>query len=234
MVAPAYRYPDNDSVPEYLRGKTAEDAAQLLQGLVEGIGRGQQQAASAPPPLETLAQDEFVTRGHLTEAQNAALAQVNPWLQTVADQQATMGYNIVKKQEEDVFRKYEPEIIKVLQRVPRAQWTLDVIGNAVTFVKGNHVQELVTDKVRALEATMGTMRSTGRAGSPSDFQAKETIAERLEKVPPSAWQLRAKAAGITDAEVRELCSMNDITPDDFFAQFGPGLITDAVADRGKS
>ena len=59
MVAPEFRYPTDESVPEYLRGKTAADAAQLLQGLVESVGRGQQ----APPqqPVQAAADDDYVT-----------------------------------------------------------------------------------------------------------------------------------------------------------------------------
>jgi len=235
MVAPEYRYPDDPAIPEYLRGKTAADAANLLQGLVESVGRNQAQAQlPQQPALNTLGSDEYVTKGHLEQAQVQALQQVSPWLQTVADQQATFAYGLAKREEETVFKKYEPEIIKVLQSVPRQNWTLDVIKNAVTMVKGKHVDELVTDKVRQLEATMGSaMRSTGRAGPASDFQTKDTIAERLGKAPQE-WQTRAKAAGITDAVVMEMCQANDMTPDDFFKWFGKDLITDAVTEVSRT
>lgn len=230
MVAPEYRYPDNDTVPEYLRNKTAADAAALLQGLVEGVGRGQQQAQSAPPPLNTLANDEYVTRAHLDQAQQNALSQVSPWLKQVADQQATVSYNIAKREHAEVFKRYEPEVIKVLQRVPRENWTLDVIENAVTFVKGSHVDEITADKVRALESTMAsTMRSTGRAGLSPDSHTKDTVATMLGKAP-EAWRAHAQAVGITEDDLWEFCRNQDTTPDEFFKQFGSGLITDAIAD----
>lgn len=230
MVAPEYVYPNNESVPEYLRGKTASDAAKLLAGLVESYGRNATQPQAPAQPLAPQTDDEYVTAAHLRQAQQAALSQVNPWLQTVAEQQATFAYNAIKDKHPDIFRKYEPEVIQVLQSVPRQNWTLDVVQKAVTMVKGSHVEELVTDKVRQLEATMGSaMRSTGRAGPTSEFQTKDTIAERLGKAPPD-WQTRAKAAGITDATVMEMCQANDMTPDQFFQWFGKDLITDAVAE----
>src|SRR5512145_2701275 len=106
LIAPEYRYPDNETVPEYLRGKTASDAAMLLQGLVEAAGRNSVPPAAPPPPdLSTLANDEFVTRAHLTQAQNQALAQVHPWLQSVSDQNAAMSYNFAKAQETAFFQK---------------------------------------------------------------------------------------------------------------------------------
>lgn len=228
MVAPEFRYPNTENIPEYLRGKTAADAAQLLQGLVESVGRGQQ----APPqqPVQAAADDDYVTGAQVRQVQQQALAQVNPWLQTVADQQATMGYNMVKQQHQDIFRKYEPEIIKVLGSVPKANWTLDVIQNAVTMVKGSHVDEILAERTRILESTMhSTMRSTGRAGLSPDSPIPETVGERLEKTP-DAWKTHARAAGITDEQVREFCYANDITPDEFFKQFDQGLVTDSVED----
>jgi len=237
MVAPEYRYPDAPEVPQYLRGKTAGDAAQLLNSLVESMskGGGIPQQPTEPTPA---ADDDYVTGGHLKQAQREALSQVNPWLQTVADQQATFGYNLVKNESPEIFKKYEPEIVQVLSRVPRHQWTLDVIRNGVTFVKGNHVNELLAEKTRELEATMhSTMRSTGRAGSTADSEPQETVAALLAKTP-EAWRARAQAERISPATVYEFCNANDITPDEFFKQFGSGIVTDAVQDvstkRGSS
>ena len=229
IVAPEYVYPNNESVPEYLRGKTAGDAAQLLNSLVQSMskGGGIPQQPQEPTPA---ADDDYVTGGHLKQAQREALSQVNPWLQTVADQQATFGYNLVKNESPDIFKKYEPEIVQVLSRVPRHQWTLDVIRNGVTFVKGNHVNELLAEKTRELEATMhSTMRSTGRAGSTADSEPTETVSALLAKTPEK-WRAEAQAVGITPAQVYEFCQNNDLTPDEFFKQFGSGIVTDAVQD----
>src|SRR6185437_13343866 len=155
-----------------------------------------------------------VTQAHLQQAQQQAISQVNPWLQTVADQQATFGYNLAKRDHADIFKKYEPEIVQVLSRVPRAQWTLDVIQNAVTFVKGNHVNELLAEKTRELELTMhSTMRSTGRAGTNAGSESQETVSAMLEK-SPEKWRADAKAVGITDKEIYEFCRDNDMSPED--------------------
>src|SRR6266576_2566327 len=68
MVAPEYRYPDTESVPQYLRGKTAGDAAQLLNSLVESMSRGGS-LPQAPPPPPPVTDDDYVTGGHLKQAQ---------------------------------------------------------------------------------------------------------------------------------------------------------------------
>ena len=229
MVAPEYRYPDSANVPEYLRGKTAADAAQLLQGLVEQVGRGVNQAP-VQPVTTTPADDDYTTGAQLRQAQQQALSQVSPWLQTVADQQATMSYNIAKRDQPDIFKKYEPEIISVLQSVPRQNWTLDVIDRAVKLVKGSHVDEIAAEKVRALETTMhSTMRSTGRAGLSGESPTQETAEATLEKLPEK-WRTHAQQVGISAQQLHEFCWANDITPDEFFKQFEKGLVTDAIAD----
>ena len=233
MIAPEYRYPETEATPAWARGKTAGDMLALVQGLVESVGRGAAQGAASqqPPPLpQQAADDEYVTNSDLRAAQQAALSQVSPWLRQVADQQATVSYNIAKRDHQDIFKKWEPEIIATLNRVPRENWTLDVIENAVKYVKGNHVDEVVAEKVRALETTMGSaMRSTGRAGLTPESQNKETVEETLGKLPEQ-WQSHAKAVGITAQQVHEFCWANDITVDQFFKDFEKGLVTDAIQD----
>lgn len=204
----------------------------MLQSIVEQAGRGLASAPAQPAqPLPTPADDDYVTAAHLRQAQQAAISQLSPYLATVQDQQATMSYNLVKREQPDIFKKYEPEIIQVLQSVPRQNWTLDVVAKAVTMVKGSHVDEIAAEKVRALETTMhSTMRATGRAGLSGDSPGtKETAEATLEKLPEK-WREHAKQAGITATELHEFCWANDITPDEFFKQFEKGLVTDAIAD----
>src|SRR6267378_8093716 len=69
MVAPEYRYPA-DYPLEYLRNKTPGDAAQLLQGLVESVGRGAAAGAQAPAPPPVAGDDDYVTGATLRQAQN--------------------------------------------------------------------------------------------------------------------------------------------------------------------
>lgn len=231
IVAPEYRYPDSEAVPAWARGKTAGEMLQLMQGVIEGVGRNP--PAQVPvQPAAPLGDEDYVTARDLKAAQQGALSQLSPYLQSVADQQATMSYSLAKSKAENqaVFTKYEPEVIGVLQRVPRANWTLDVIDNAVTFVKGKHADELAADRVRQLESTLDSaMRSTGRAGLNSASPPTETVASGLAKTP-DGWRARAKAVGITEDQIREFCWANETTPEEFFKQFGSGLITDAVAE----
>ena len=74
-----------------------------------------------------------------------------------------------------------------------------------------------------------TLRSTGRAGGIQESTRQETTEQSLEKLPKQ-WRDRAAAAGINADTVREYCQNHDLTIDEFFKQFGSGLVTDAVAD----
>lgn len=229
MVAPEYRYPNDDAVPEYLRNKTASEAAQMFKAVMDGIGRGGP-VPEQQPPQQTLSGTDPVTYADLQAAQRSAVEQISPWLAQVADQQAVVSYNIAKREHSDIFKKWEPEIVATLGKVPRANWTLDVIENAIKFVKGNHVDEIAAEKVRAFESIVeSTMRSTGRAGSIPVSPRQDTAETTLEKLPEQ-WRSHAKAVGIGARELQEFCWANDITMDEFFNQFKDGLVTDAIED----
>jgi len=45
-----------------------------------------------------------------------------------------------------------------------------------------------------------------------------------------SWSKRAASHGITENEVAEFCRAIDCTPAEFWQQFEPGMVTDAVAD----
>src|SRR5260221_3280745 len=78
IVAPEYRYPENEATPAWARGKTAGDMLQLMQGLVESVGRGAAQAPAAPAAPPPAGDDDYVTGATLPQAQNAAIPQVSP------------------------------------------------------------------------------------------------------------------------------------------------------------
>lgn len=233
LIAPEYRYPSNENIPQWARGKSAAEILSLTQELIDSGTRGANQIPQAPP-ASLPSDEEYITGGqlrqHVNAAQQQAMSQVSPYLKTVADQQAIMSYNLAKRDHAETFKKYEPEILTVLNRVPREHWTLDVLDNAVKYVKGCHVDEITADRLRALESTVeSTMRSTGRAGSTPTSPRQETAEETLGKLPKE-WRDHAQAVGITSETLFRFCMANDITMDEFFQQFGKGLVTDAVAD----
>ena len=228
--APAeYRYGNDQNLPEWARGKTATEILQLTQQLVEERVRGTPPPTPQAAPVAQPGDDDYVTGKDMRSLRQQATAEFTPLIQQLAAQNAQTAYNLAKREHADIFKRYEPEIAQVLGRVPRDQWSLDVVENAVRFVKGNHVDELAEEKARRLVAQMEpTIRSTGSGGATPVTRPPEQSLDS-DKLP-AAWRERAKQVGITEREVQELCYQNDMTVDEFFKQFGEGLVTDAVQD----
>jgi len=223
---PEYCLPDDPSLGA-LRGKSLQDLASYIATLEAAVGGNGHSAAAAPaptpPPVAPAA----------SPPSNGGYASVSD-LQQLAQQQAAVTLNLAQQQYGDDFRRYPEELTALLQRVPREQLTLDVIGNAVMVVRGKHRDEYAAEKVRAVESTpFGTIRSAGRNGLGS-YAPAPPKPEQVAEQAFATWQQRAAAAHIGEAEVREFCRENDLTPDEFFKQFGRGIVTDAVADLGSN
>ena len=224
-----YRYPNDPNLPDWARGKSATEILSLTQQLVEERVRGTPAPAPAAPQAPQAGDDEYVTGKDLRALRQSAAAEFTPLLSRQAEQNAMMAYSIAKRDHGDMFKKYEPEIVSVLGRVPREQWTLDVIENAVKFVQGNHWRELVADEARKLAAQMEpTIRSTGSGGSVPVSRSPDHSLES-EKLP-AKWREHAKQVGITERELQELCIVQGMEPEEFFKQFEAGLVTDAIHD----
>lgn len=227
-ASPEYRYPNDQSLPEWARGKTAMEVLQLTQGLVESVGRGT--PAPTPPPAPAPAQlgdEDYVTGKDMRAMRQSATAEFSPLLAQMAEQNALLTYSTVKRDHADIFKKYEPEIAGVLGRIPKTSWTLDTIENAVKFVKGNHVAELVDEQIRLRAASEPTIRSSGSGGLAPVSRKEQTLES---EAIPDRWKDHAKQVGITEREVQEFCWANDMSPEDFFKQFKTGLVTDAVVE----
>lgn len=206
--SPEYRYGTDISVPEWARGRTASEVLQMAQ---ERTG-----APPAPTPAPV----------------PVALPSPGPdvrYQQQIATQNAQLAYRLAAQQHPGIFSKWGPEIDRELQKFAPEHLTPDTIDTVVTFIKGRHHDELVAERVRGIEATGLTMRSTGRAPAPHTTAFPESVSAQMERTPDS-WKQHARAVGIGEAEVLEFCRSTDQTPGEFFKTFGAGIITDAVAD----
>lgn len=210
---PDYRLPDDPAVAPALRGKSVADLAAYIETLERAVSGNGGSAAAAPAPP---------SNGNNTYATTSQLQQL-------AEQQARLNLDAVRQRHEGVLRRWGSEVAEVLSRVPAEQRSLDVIENAVMFVKGRHVEEIVAERSSGgMPAGAGSMlRSTGRAPMSYGPSRPEPGVQAAEQ-----WRAKAAAVGITDHQVKEFCDANDMTPPEFWSQFGSGLVTDAVADVG--
>lgn len=173
-----WRYPANYAI-EYLRGRTAEEGAQLSNALYQQLRQGQQPPqprAVAPPTPQHLTQptadDYALDPGGATNRaiDYARATQFDPWMQQTAATQAQLARNIVELREPDAFKRWGPEIDLTLQQLlpdPRGR-TPEALQIVVDVVRSRHVQELADDIVRTKMAAMPqTMRADGAAGAAS-------------------------------------------------------------------
>ena len=230
------------NAPAWARDKTAEEILGIANQLVEGLGRPSAAAPSAPQPSPQSAPvpaapgyidpTAYVTGQDLNNAVQAAANQFTPALQRLADQNAAATYRLVASDPRfsEVFQKYPQEVVAYLGRIPKAEWTVDIVEGAGKLVRADHIDELARERATQLVHTMEpTIRPTGGGATP--VQPTTDLSLKSDKLPQD-WRERAAKAGLDERSLDEFCYANNISREQFFAQFGKGLIVE-VGKVGK-
>jgi hypothetical protein len=221
--------------PQWAQGKSANDVLGIAQQYVDAYERQQsyqpQQQQQEERYEAPQGQEEYVTNRSLQAAIAQAMKQVAPAIAQPTEAAASALYATIRRDPKfsEYFSKYEPEIQGVLSRVPRANWTLDTIETAVKFVRGNHIEELASERAQQLISKMEpTMRPSGVAGSAP--KPTDEISLASDKLPAS-WRDHAKQVGLSEKEIQEFCWGQGISTAEFYKQFEGGkFVTDANAD----
>lgn len=209
---PGYRYPDNESVPDYLRGKTVAEAhAALEANMVEPAPSPAPPPPAAGPPAN--GNGQYATREQF---------------HAIATQQAAVALDLARQKHPDVFGKWPGEVAALLGGVAPESLTVEMFSRAALMVKANHLDEIIAERVRASAMPMhAAFRSTG-GGGPMTTPQKPVPTAGVAR-----WEQRAADVGIGPREITLFCRENDMTEAEFFDQFGDGLISDAVQDLGS-
>lgn len=211
-------------MPEYARGRTAQEVLGLTQRLVERFTTPAQPAAppqsQAPTQAFTLDPEGYVTGRDLLQAQQQAFQQyVQPDVNAGIDLAASANYGLVQNKYQKEFSKWGPEIAQRLAGVPKKMWTLDNLDTVVKLVRADHLDDLRAEwQSEAVSRVEATIRSGGAGGSPPVEQPNKENSLESEKIP-AEWKLRAQKAGLTDSTVQEFCRLNDMSPEQFYKQF---------------
>lgn len=164
-----WRYPSDYRV-EWMRGKTAEEVANLSNAMYAELVRGQpqqqrgpagpqQQAAqtqynsaspgtSAQPP----SQEQWITDPAGAAAQYAAYiqqTQVQPMMSNMAQQLGTTARELIRRDYATEFNKWGPEIDLYINQMDPAYRTVDNLRKVVQMVQANHLDEIATDRAKA-------------------------------------------------------------------------------------
>ena len=178
-----------------------------------------------------LADDTIITgrelKAYLQEAANQVIA---PQLRQTAEMSSSAVYGLARQQYPKEFAKYGPEIQQELAKIPRQAWTLDNMDLVVTLIRGRHSEDFARERAQELVAQMEpTIRPTGGGSEPIPTPQSKSHSLESDAIP-SDWKARAKAKGITEATIREFCSTNDMTPDQFFEMFEKSPLQPIVAE----
>jgi len=241
-----FRFGTDQTIPEWARGKSAEEVLAIARGYHDTFERQVPQSvpASAAPQQPFAPQDQprFGQDAMIGNEQHTILTTkdlpklfqqyIQPSLQQSTDLAAGGIYAAMQARHPQAFQKYGPEIQQELAKVPKQYWTLDNLETVVTLVYGRHRDDYAREEAQRLVAHMEpTIRPTGGGSGPVPTQDQHQNPFESESIPTD-WKQRAKQAGITEATIREFCQANDMSPEDFWKQFDTSPRQPMVAEIG--
>lgn len=249
--APEFRYGDGPDVPEWARGKTAAEVlgiANNATGALQTFIRTgqppqtpQPPAAYQPPAWETQPRNpqngQWTPQGidpdqPLTWAQVQQLApqlvqqSMQPQMQAIAQNTASLAYDTVVREESKAFTKYGPEINALLARIPRETWTIDTVRTAVRIVKAEHIDDLARERAEQIvHDQFPTLRSNG--GAPGNPTAPRTTPGSIydESIPQDYRDVFTKA-GVTQEIAQSFCEANGMSMQQYVDMLKKPVITE--------
>lgn len=201
--------------PAWAVGKTADEILALAQRMAtEWVPREQTPTPTQQPRQVT--DDDFIQRP--LEASErvvaAGMAPMNTALQGLAAQQASITRSLMAQQYKDTFDKWGAEVDAAMQNVAIELRTPENYLKVIKYVRGNHEDEIATDKARQMMAT-GALgeRATGANG----LQVSSTQGFNIDKLRPDTQEYIRKH-GLTAQHVADFCKANGWTEEKFMTE----------------
>lgn len=221
------------NLPEWARGKTAEEIVGITTNLMETVVRpGQPPAPPAPVSQPAFDPNAYTTGQEVENIVQRTAQSFQPTLQKLAENNAAATYRLVANDPKfsEVFQKYGPEVMGYLANVPKAQWTVDFVEGAAKLVKADHLDELVQQKAAHMFQNMEpTIRPTG--GGPTPQSPPNDLSLKSDKLPLD-WRDRAAKVGLDERTLDEFCFANGISREQFFKNFEQSLIVEVGKVKG--
>lgn len=232
---PEFRF--GDDAPEWAKGKTAGEVLNLAKTMEQALKTAmpQQFAPPAQPAPQAQPQSRPTTDDWLVQpdvatqriaegvfAERFAPAIAN--LQSVAAQFAQTQRYLAETKWATEFARYGPEIDTLMANVAPEQRTLENYGKVVTFVRGNHFDELAAEKAQKLSAQGGLGERSGGGG----FTGTPQGGVDLNKLPHGVGEI-ARQKGVTEQMVRDYCRATNTTPEEWMRQMLDDKIVTSTA-----
>lgn len=154
-------------MPDFLVGKTAEEAATIAQQLYQAMVRGDtvpapqaaqqmpqpqpwQQPPAAGPQAPT--QEEWDMNPQAAAQKYIDYVQKTQFQPEMQRRDVALGQTaraLMAQKYADEFKRWGPEIDLMLQTVDPAYRTVDTVEQAVKIVRANHIDEIAEERARA-------------------------------------------------------------------------------------
>jgi len=225
-----YRFPA-DHPEVWARGRTAEEVLaltkQLDQTVQQLVHRPPAPQAQAPTPQNNgfdVADEDYITGAQLKRLAAQFRPGPDPRVERAFQAASETALSVVERdsKNKEAFERYAPEIRATIAQMQPELRTLDNLQAAVDYVVGKHWRDLVASEAQRFAAENPTMRSTGGAGSGSQFQNTHTVVEPLDNPAiPEDQRRRLKDLGLSNQQIREHCAANDMTVEQFVKLYAP-------------
>ena len=231
-----YRFPA-DHPEVWARGRTAEEVLALTKQLDQTVQQlVHRPQAQQPAPVQQnngfdVSDDDYITGAQLKKLAAQFRPGPDPMVQRAFQAASETALSVVKRdpKNKEAFDRYAPEIRATIAQMQPELRSLDNLQAAVDYVVGKHWRDLVASEAQRFAAENPTMRSTGGAGSGSQFQTTQQTVEPLDNPAiPEEQRRRLKDLGLTNQQIREHCAANDMTVEQFVKLYAPIKGTPAI------
>lgn len=231
------RYTDADDVPDWAKGKTADEVLDMAQTLYKAV-LNNQPAQETPKPEMPQSQPMQQPNGQSVAPPEPDLAYTNPaeynarlqaWMQSQMQTQFqtqaapfAQGLSEIAKAESmrdaryaDVWRRYGPEIEAEVASLPAQMKTQPRFWNdAASLIAGRHMEELFKERAASQRpADSGTLETGGSVAAPGQQNATDKLAELFRDDHPAVERFKRLKWGAE--QVRVKARTMGYTPDQY-------------------
>jgi len=213
-----------------MQGKTQAEVNAIGQQLLDAASRAVQQqpvyqqppTQQQPPVYQPPAADDYVTGAHLQTMGGQYLQQAQNYATPAIEMAAGTNLEMVKNQYPKEFARYGPEILGLIQRVPKTDWSIDNLKRVVKLALVDHIDDLANERAAQISSQDPALRSSGANGStaPSTQAADQGLTDAQKE--------RLRRQGITEQVVAEFAAKKGLTPQKWYEQAGKHLIGEGV------
>lgn len=250
------RYGDADTVPDWARGKTADEIVDMADRMFQYMQQSGGNSHPQPQPQYAPQQprvDAYSNGGYSVQEPNPDLMytdarayqqQLTAYQQSLVQQQlsavaapilsqnAEMARELSRRDPEisDVWSRYAPEIEVELAGIPVYQRNKSLYDKAAEIVRGRHWRDFAREEAERLSASGSVTERVGTGYGPSNFAPhRDSLDEFFDSAHP--YVEFARSQGVTKEMVRKQVEGMGTTVEDWVKGAKSGQVISATGNR---